>query len=52
MNSFLKKSETTQNLLDNYIFIIVPMFNIEGVIMGNFRCCPVGLDPNRLWIHD
>ena len=36
-------------LINNYFFIIVPMFNVEGVILGNFRCCPSGHDSNRLW---
>ena len=31
------------------MFIIIPMLNIDGVIMGNSRACFQGIDPNRLW---
>jgi hypothetical protein len=48
LESFLTL-KNIEKLIDSYIFIIVPMFNVEGVILGNFRCCPNGVDPNRLW---
>jgi len=25
------------------------MLNLEGVILGNHRCCNVGYDPNKMW---
>ena len=40
LNSFLKLTKVTHTLLENYIFLIIPMINIEGVIVGNFRCGP------------
>jgi murein tripeptide amidase MpaA len=36
-------------LLDNYIFKIFPMVNVDGVIYGNFRCDIGGFDLNRNW---
>lgn len=35
--------------LHNYIFKIVPMINIDGVIHGNSRGELTGVDPNRMW---
>jgi len=25
------------------------MLNVEGVVLGNDRCCKEGFDPNKLW---
>jgi hypothetical protein len=25
------------------------MLNVEGVVLGNYRCCIEGYDPNKLW---
>jgi cytosolic carboxypeptidase protein 2/3 len=38
-------------LRDNFIFYIVPMLNIDGVVVGNHRCNLSGVDLNRQW-HD
>jgi len=32
-----------------FIFKIVPMINIDGVICGNYRCSLSGKDLNRNW---
>ncbi len=32
-----------------HIFLIVPMINVDGVIMGNNRCSLAGVDLNRCW---
>ena len=37
-------------LRDKFIFKIIPMLNIDGVIFGNFRLNILGKDMNRLWI--
>lgn len=42
-------SEQTIELLKRYIFKIVPMVSIDGVIYGNSRCDITGSDPNRKW---
>jgi len=36
-------------LRDNFIFIIIPMLNPDGVILGNARWGMAGLDLNRYW---
>ena len=37
-------------LRDNFIFKIIPMLNIDGVIFGNYRLNILGKDMNRLWV--
>ena len=37
-------------LRDKFIFKIIPMLNIDGVIYGNYRLNLLGKDMNRLWI--
>ena len=32
-----------------FVFKIVPMINIDGVIYGNYRCSLSGFDLNRTW---
>ena len=36
-------------LRQQYIFLIVPMLNPDGVILGHNRCCLNGCDLNRCW---
>ena len=36
-------------LRDNFIFKIIPMMNVDGVIYGNYRFNIKGKDMNRLW---
>ena len=36
-------------LRKNFIFKIVPMVNVDGVVHGNYRCSLVGIDLNRVW---
>jgi murein tripeptide amidase MpaA len=42
-------AEQTIELLKRYIFKIVPMVSIDGVIYGNSRCDITGSDTNRKW---
>eukprot|EP00948_MAST-09A_sp_MAST-9A-sp1_P003717 g3717.t1 len=37
-------------LRDNFVFKIVPMLNVDGVIVGNYRCSLAGVDLNRNWL--
>ncbi len=37
-------------LRENFIFKIVPMLNIDGVVGGNNRCNYSQVDLNRQWI--
>ncbi|ANQ06020.1 Zinc-carboxypeptidase [Plasmodium coatneyi] len=36
-------------LRNNFIFIIIPMLNVDGVILGHNRLCSNGFDLNRQW---
>ena len=38
-------------LRDNFVFKIIPMLNIDGVVNGNSRCNLAGFDLNRCWIE-
>ena len=38
-------------LRDNFVFKIVPMLNIDGVINGSSRCNLAGVDLNRCWME-
>ena len=37
-------------LRDNFVFKIIPMLNVDGVINGSSRCNLAGVDLNRCWI--
>ena len=43
-------SQEARILRENFVFKIVPMLNIDGVINGNYRCNLAGVDLNRQWI--
>jgi murein tripeptide amidase MpaA len=47
----LSNNPTAKSLRDNFVFKIVPMLNIDGVIVGNYRCNLSGSDLNRQWIE-
>jgi len=36
-------------LRKNFVFKIVPMINVDGVIYGNYRTSLSGIDLNRTW---
>jgi murein tripeptide amidase MpaA len=36
-------------LRKKFIFKIIPMINVDGVIAGNYRCSLSGQDLNRNW---
>ncbi|EKX31269.1 hypothetical protein GUITHDRAFT_83271 [Guillardia theta CCMP2712] len=48
LDFLLSGCETADNLLDTFIFKIVPMLNPDGVIIGNYRCGLGGNDLNRI----
>ena len=37
-------------LRDNFVFKILPMLNVDGVVNGSSRCNLAGVDLNRCWI--
>ena len=45
------ESDEAKYLRDNYIFKIIPMINVDGVISGNTRTSFSGCDLNRRWIN-
>jgi len=47
----LGNSALARNLRENFVFKIVPMLNIDGVIVGNYRCNLSGADLNRQYIE-
>lgn len=49
INCLLQCGEAAADLLKRYIFKLVPMANIDGVIYGNSRCDIPGSDANRKW---
>lgn len=51
IDKILDGSTQSITLLKNYIFKIVPMVNIDGVVHGNTRADLSGSDPNRKWIN-
>lgn len=36
-------------LLNNFVIKLIPMVNVDGVVIGNARSSLVGLDLNRRW---
>lgn len=46
----LSGSAIAKVLRENFLFKIVPMLNIDGVIIGNYRCNLSQVDLNRQWI--
>ena len=49
INNLLDNSQASNNLLDKYIFKIIPMLNPDGVIHGHYRNNILGKDLNRMW---
>jgi hypothetical protein len=45
----LSNNSVAESLRCNHIFLIVPLLNIDGVILGNNRCSVAGNDMNRCW---
>eukprot|EP00928_Gymnodinium_smaydae_P018738 TRINITY_DN17145_c0_g1_i1.p1 TRINITY_DN17145_c0_g1~~TRINITY_DN17145_c0_g1_i1.p1 ORF type:complete len:1065 (-),score=74.24 TRINITY_DN17145_c0_g1_i1:327-3521(-) len=43
------KDSRAQELRKRFSFRIIPMLNVDGVIVGNSRCSATGLDLNRQW---
>jgi cytosolic carboxypeptidase protein 2/3 len=43
-------SEEAADLRRNFVFRIIPMLNIDGVVFGNQRCSLLGVDLNRRWV--
>lgn len=46
-----EKEPMADSLLREFVFLIVPMMNPDGVVLGNNRCSLFGTDLNRCWGH-
>jgi hypothetical protein len=49
INLLISGSSIAQDILSKYTFIILPMLNPDGVVMGNYRSTIFGRDLNRQW---
>lgn len=45
----LGPTPAARKLREQYLFHVVPMVNVDGVVHGNSRCNLAGVDPNRVW---
>ncbi len=45
----LSDSPVAEALRNEFVFLIVPMMNPDGVVLGNNRCSLAGYDLNRCW---
>lgn len=45
----LSKGKEGEFLLKNYVFYIIPMINVDGVVFGHYRTNLSGKDLNRKW---
>ncbi len=43
----LGNSPIARVLRENFVFKIIPMLNVDGVLNGNYRCGLGGVDLNR-----
>lgn len=50
-NDLQKEKSVPTTLLESFVFKIVPMLNVDGVMMGNHRCSIVGMDLNRDYVN-
>ena len=49
MNKLVEKTKEGEYLRKNYVFYIIPMVNIDGVVFGHYRTNLMGKDLNRKW---
>ena len=47
----MSENDEAKYLRDNFVFKIIPMINVDGVISGNTRTSLAGCDLNRRWIY-
>jgi len=49
LTSLITNCKEFMGLLGKYIFVLVPMLNPDGVVIGNTRSSLIGVDLNRRW---
>lgn len=47
----LGATPAAKRLREEFVFHVIPLVNVDGVVHGNSRCTLAGVDPNRVW-HD
>lgn len=47
LDFLLSNDKRAKFLRSNFVFKVIPMLNIDGVVVGNTRCNIIGLDMNR-----
>eukprot|EP00435_Cladocopium_sp_Y103_P060988 s551_g22.t1 len=47
----LGATPAAKRLRKEFVFHVIPLVNVDGVVHGNSRCTLAGVDPNRVW-HD
>ena len=47
LDFIMEQSSDSKNFLENFVLVIIPMMNPDGVIHGNYRCSLSGVDLNR-----
>ncbi|MCP4744553.1 MAG: carboxypeptidase family protein [Desulfobacteraceae bacterium] len=52
INYLLTDTQKTQNILKKFIFNIVPMHNVDGVIAGNYRTTTQNENLEVMWFFD
>ena len=51
LDFLLSENPLAVGLLEEFVFKIVPIMNVDGVVHGNTRAELVGCDPNRQWAN-
>jgi hypothetical protein len=49
LNFLFQKNEIVKNIMDNYVFLIIPCLNPDGVFYGNYRLDTDGNNLNRVY---
>ncbi|CAD8107476.1 unnamed protein product [Paramecium sonneborni] len=49
LESLKNQNESAEYLLQNYVFLIIPMLNPDGVYRGHYRLDSLGYDQNRVY---
>lgn len=49
IKDLLTDANCSRFLRERFEFFIIPMLNVDGVVLGNFRCGGHGIDLNRFF---